>query len=231
MSELADLVKMLKKNESSGSDYTGTVTRVEDGVAYVQLSGADIKDTPASMSISAKPGDKVRVRIAHGKAWLTGNDTAPPTYDVKNIDKISQMVGKQEKSLKSVEDHLNEMGTIYSASGTVSKNANGQYTAVDTSLKLQPGKYILKAEGMISKTASASMLGLIIAPDRADPLMSLMFNVGRSEQYCPAAITQQTVLNATAFVNVEFERSYYVMVKNGNVSAGLSGKLEAIRIG
>ena len=79
MSELAELVKMLKKNESSGSDYTGTVTRVEDGIAYVQLSGAAIKDTPASMSISAQPGDKVRVRIAHGKAWLTGNDTAPPT--------------------------------------------------------------------------------------------------------------------------------------------------------
>ena len=156
MSELTDLVKMLQKNESSGSDYTGTVTRVEDGVAYVQLSGSEIMDTPVALSVDAKTGDKVRVRVANGKAWLTGNDTAPPTYDAKNIDKISKVISEQNKSLKAVENHLDEIGTIYTASGNVSKNANGQYTAVDTVLKLQPGKYILNAEGTISKTASAS---------------------------------------------------------------------------
>ena len=34
-----------KETPSPGTDYTGTVTKVEGGMAYVQLAGADINDT------------------------------------------------------------------------------------------------------------------------------------------------------------------------------------------
>ena len=33
------------------------------------------------LSINAKKGDKVNIRISGGKAWITGNNTAPPTDD------------------------------------------------------------------------------------------------------------------------------------------------------
>ena len=59
MSNLSDLVKMLKPN-NTGSDYTATVTRVDGGTAYVRITGADIMDTPVTMSINCKAGDKVR---------------------------------------------------------------------------------------------------------------------------------------------------------------------------
>lgn len=87
MSAFDDLVKMFKKEKRSGSDYTGTVTRVEGNTAYVQLTGSDIADTPVAMSISAKPGDKVRVRVSNGKAHLTGNDTLPPSNDQEEVSK------------------------------------------------------------------------------------------------------------------------------------------------
>lgn len=81
---LSKLAALLKSNQKiAGSDYTATVTRVEDGIAYVQMSGAEITDTPVAMTINAAAGDKVRVRVNGGKAWLVGNDAHPPTDDTK----------------------------------------------------------------------------------------------------------------------------------------------------
>ena len=75
---IRELFELLAKKENTGSDYTGTVTRVEGNTAYVRFNGSDIDDTPVSLSIGAKEDDTVRVRVADGRAWLVGNDTAPP---------------------------------------------------------------------------------------------------------------------------------------------------------
>lgn len=88
MSALSDLVQLLKQEKKTGTDYTGTVTRVNGKTAYVRLTGSDIMDTPVSLSIDAKVGDTVRVRVANGKAWLTGNDTKPPTHDTEKIEAV-----------------------------------------------------------------------------------------------------------------------------------------------
>lgn len=75
---IRELFELLTKKEKSGSDYTGRVTRVDGKTAYVQFDGSDITDTPVALSIGAKAGDSVRVRVADGRAWLVGNDDAPP---------------------------------------------------------------------------------------------------------------------------------------------------------
>lgn len=116
---LADLFKAAKKK--SGSDYTATVTRTEAGVAYVQLTGSDITDTPVSMTINASPGDKVRVRIANGKAWITGSDSAPPTNDayakqvkttltkeIESTNVVVQAVSKVVQAVKKIADNTNQ---------------------------------------------------------------------------------------------------------------------------
>ena len=108
MSELSDLVKMLKNNKESGSDYTGTVTRVDGNTAYVRLNGSDIMDTPVVMSIDAKVGDQVRVRIRNGKAWLTGNDTAPPTNDTKSIRQLQQVAADNDKRVNKMQKAVDE---------------------------------------------------------------------------------------------------------------------------
>jgi hypothetical protein len=51
----------------------------------VQIAGSDISDTPVALSINADVGDRVRVRVANGKAWITGNDTLPPSNDKKEV--------------------------------------------------------------------------------------------------------------------------------------------------
>ena len=113
MSELRDLVRMLKKNTLSGSDYTGTVTRVDGNTAYVRLTGSDIMDTPCRISVDCKPGDSVRVRVNGGRAWVCGNDTAPPTNDTEKIKKLSRDNEDALKRIKKVENGIKIEGIVH----------------------------------------------------------------------------------------------------------------------
>ena len=80
-----EINKLKKALTTTGSDYTATVTKVEGDTAYVQIAGSDISDTPVALSVNADVGDHVRVRVANGKAWITGNDTLPPSNDKKEV--------------------------------------------------------------------------------------------------------------------------------------------------
>lgn len=108
MSELSDLVKMLKNKKESGSDYIGIVSRVNGDTAYVQMTGSDIMDTPVAMTVDCKPGDRVRVRVNSGKAWITGNDTAPPTNDKDNVRKLTQKADDNDKRVNRMQKTVDE---------------------------------------------------------------------------------------------------------------------------
>lgn len=100
MTAFEKLFGLIRKNEKrTGSDYTATVIRVKDGIAYVQITGAEITDTPVAMSVDAKAGDQVRVRVNGGKAWLTGNDTRPPNDSTADLEKVSNTTENLQKTL------------------------------------------------------------------------------------------------------------------------------------
>ena len=61
-------------------DSPATVTRVENGIAYIHIPGG-VDETPASLTMSVRPGDSVQVRVSGGRAWITGNVSNPPTDD------------------------------------------------------------------------------------------------------------------------------------------------------
>ena len=102
--DFKELLKMLSKKTPAGSDYTGTVTRVKGNTAYVQFTGSQITDTPVSLTVDAKAGDKVRIRVSVGKAWLTGNDTAPPSNDKEKVQAVKNENTRLAKRIKAVED-------------------------------------------------------------------------------------------------------------------------------
>lgn len=76
------IARMLKNDSPTGYDTTATVTRVEGGTAWVHIPGG-VDETPVRLTINAKSGDNVQVRISNGRAFLIGNGTAPPTDDVR----------------------------------------------------------------------------------------------------------------------------------------------------
>lgn len=95
--QITDAVRQAAAPRTSPYDSAGTVTRVEGKTAWVHLPGG-VQETPVRMTINAKAGDNVRVRISGGRAWITGNDTAPPTDD--------SMANKVQANLQEATDAI-----------------------------------------------------------------------------------------------------------------------------
>jgi len=114
MNDFTRLIASLKHDKRTGTDYTGTVTKVDGGTAYVRLTGSQISDTPCALTISAKVGDKVRVRVSGGRAWLTGNDTAPPTNDTEGIKVVKTENSALIERIRVLENRLDEVPYILS---------------------------------------------------------------------------------------------------------------------
>lgn len=77
---LVQIIKESDKNKTFALDTQAEVLRIEDGTAWVHLPGG-VDETPVKLTMNAQVGDVVQVRIAGGRAWLTGNATSPPTDD------------------------------------------------------------------------------------------------------------------------------------------------------
>ena len=85
--EMAKLVAHYIKGEEKKTkayDTAAKVKRIDNGIAYVEIPGG-VDETPVKLTIDAKKGDTVQVRVANGTAWLVGNRTAPPTDDAEAI--------------------------------------------------------------------------------------------------------------------------------------------------
>ena len=70
--DIAKTIKAASKEKTSGYDTRAKVVRVEGGTAWVHIPGG-VDETPVRLTMDAKPGDAVQVRVAGGRAWLTGN--------------------------------------------------------------------------------------------------------------------------------------------------------------
>ena len=105
--KLRDLAKKIvtvahttPKKETFSYDTQATVTRVEGDIAWVHIPGG-IVETPVKLTIQASTNDKVMVRLAGGDAWITGNNSAPPTDNV--------LAMKAEKTAKDAMDEINKL--------------------------------------------------------------------------------------------------------------------------
>lgn len=108
MSVVKEFVSVIKSADKKGTkpyDTQATVTRVEGNTAWVHIPGG-VDETPIKMTISAKAGDTVQVRVSGGTAWMTGNATAPPTDDTQAIkanDTAVKATKKAEKATQQAE--------------------------------------------------------------------------------------------------------------------------------
>ena len=78
-----DIYTVFSKSEDKKPkpyDTQAKVTKVEGDTAYVRIPGSE-NETPVRKTIEVKEGDNIQARLSGGRAWITGNDTAPPTDD------------------------------------------------------------------------------------------------------------------------------------------------------
>lgn len=96
----------MKESKTKPYDTVAKVLRVDEKTAYVHIDGG-ADETPAQMAINCKTGDTVKIRVSGGKAWLTGNITAPPTDDFVAI-KANKTATKVKKSYENFKDITEE---------------------------------------------------------------------------------------------------------------------------
>ena len=80
VSDLRKAIESAKSGKTQAYDTVATVKRVAGNTAWVQIPGGT-SETPVQLTIACQPGDTVQVRVGGGRAWLTGNQSAPPTDD------------------------------------------------------------------------------------------------------------------------------------------------------
>lgn len=104
---IKEIVAALKQDKTKPYDTVAKVVRVDEKTAYVHIDGG-AEETPAQMTINCKTGDSVKIRVSGGKAWLTGNITAPPTDDTVAKKEISNVKKTYQKFKSKITDDLNE---------------------------------------------------------------------------------------------------------------------------
>lgn len=79
-----DIIEAMNASQkrTSAYDTEAEIVRVDGDTAWVHIAGG-VSETPVALTINAKKGDKVQVRVTNGGAWIMGNATAPPTDDAK----------------------------------------------------------------------------------------------------------------------------------------------------
>ena len=86
MDSVKELAKQIagyiKGKKTRAYDTAAEVKRIVGDTAYVHIPGG-VPETPVKLTIDAKVGDTVQVRVSNSTAWLVGNSTAPPTDDTK----------------------------------------------------------------------------------------------------------------------------------------------------
>ena len=101
----AQAIKESGQKGTSPYDTTAEVLRVDGDTAWVHISGG-VDETPVKKTIDCKAGDTVQLRVGGGRAWITGNATAPPTDDTKakEADKNAKTANKNAiRAIKTAE--------------------------------------------------------------------------------------------------------------------------------
>ena len=97
--KLAEAIRTDKSTQPY--DTRAEVVRVSGSTAYVHIPGG-VPETPVTMTIACKKGDTVQVRVSGGRAWIVGNETAPPTDDakVKEVEAQTAQIRKRVTGLQ-----------------------------------------------------------------------------------------------------------------------------------
>lgn len=103
MRNFLEAVEASGKEKTKPYDTAATVTRIDGKTAWVHIDGG-VDETPVQLTIDAKAGDTVKVRVSGGQAWVIGNSTAPPTDDTmaKRVEAKATIIEKVVNTVKTV---------------------------------------------------------------------------------------------------------------------------------
>lgn len=122
--DFAQLISQSKSNKTGPYDTQATVKRVEGNTVWVSIPGG-VDETPIDKTVNCSAGDKVQVRVSGGKAWITGNASAPPTDDKTANEAKTKAVVAETTAIdaKETADAVEGIAQAAQASATTAANA------------------------------------------------------------------------------------------------------------
>ncbi len=130
-----EIASITKQNRTKPYDTVAKVLRVDEKTAYVHIEGG-AEETPAQMAINCKEGDSVKIRVSGGRAWLTGNITAPPTDDSVAI-KARELADLARGDIKAIISVVDEQGNVIVQLNNNIIQQNNTIVQLDNTIKQQ----------------------------------------------------------------------------------------------
>lgn len=206
MSNMNEIVKTLQdavtrqtnQAKPTAYDTPAVVRRVEGDTAWVHIPDG-VDETPVKLTIAAKEGDQVQVRVSGGSAFMVGNGTAPPTDDAK---------AKQAYTIATVAEGAAENALA---------NANLAKEAADTARgeAIRAGEAADRAEGKADDAAEAATSAQQSADSALVNLSTVQDVVGVLNW-----ITAHGTMTLTSDVTVNPAHVYFVVDAGGDYVVG-----------
>ena len=151
--KIASVLKDANKKKTSAYDTAAEVKRIEGTTAWVHIHGG-VDETPVKLTIDAKVGDNVQVRVSDGKAWITGNATAPPTDDTTAHNAIYIASSAEAESQQAHDAAVNALSSAEiaaNAAASAQTSANNAQTSANNA-----AEYASRALGGLSTVQSVA---------------------------------------------------------------------------
>lgn len=104
-------VRSAEEKRTHAYDTPAQVVRIEDGTAWVHIPGG-VDETPVKLTINAKVGDVVQIRVGGGGAWITGNVTSPPTDNTAVAELAEAVDNRYGETLRIIESETDARRTL-----------------------------------------------------------------------------------------------------------------------
>lgn len=148
-----NIIEAMQSTNNQGTsayDSVAEVRRVDGDTAWVHIAGG-VDETPVKLTVAAKAGDTVQVRVGGGRAWITGNATAPPTDDTA-ANKVKK---NSDDQFSQINIRIDEISSMVDALSTLKQTVDGLSIRVQTS-ESDYSTLSLKVDSIDTEVASVS---------------------------------------------------------------------------
>lgn len=191
--DFANSIKDATKEKTSSYDTQAIVTRIEGKTAWVHIPGG-VTETPVQLTVNASEGDAVQVRVANGKAWITGNASAPPTDDKRANAAYVKATSAQDDAQLAHIAATSAMGAAETAN-TAAQDAlesaeSATQSAEDASLAAEQAEQDAQEASDSAKSATASASTAIGQLSQIEDVMRVIDWAARHGTYGLTADTE-----------------------------------------
>lgn len=211
-----DFINAIKeeKKKPAAYDTQAIVQRVEGRTAWVHIPGG-VDETPVKLTTNAKKGDTVQVRVGGGRAWITGNESAPPTDDTKANEATSKAEYAQEKADSAID---------YATIAKEAADTAEQYATEAKEITDEINEYAETAGKTVTQILNDGETASVVAQEAkasAEQASSDASAAGRSASVAQAAAE---AAQATALGSITTDTLHYLATDQGSgVTTSTSG--------